>query len=1039
MALLLVPGHAASTNAADPSVSRSSQATGGITGRVQNVVTGQYLNNARVSIRGTTLVTYTDYYGIYRFSAVPSGNVTLEVFYTGLDPVLAPVQIREGEVVEHDVSLTSVARYGSDPNTIRLNSFVVSESKDMDVDTIAVNEQRFAANIKNVMAADAVGDVMGGQVGDFLKFIPGLTGEYANGEIVGISIRGVGSDLTNFTADGAPRVSPAFAGGRGFHTAGLSLNDISRVEVTKVPLPSTPADSLSGSVNMISKSAFERSHRQLRYNLGTAAYAREFTFSKQPSVHGDTKERRMYPWIDFDYTLPITKNFGVVVTGMLNERYYFDGTGRLLNYAGNVAGATPDRPYLQSVQLLQNANVQKRNTLGFKADWRFLRDSVLSANIQINHYANYLAPQSMTFNAGNNATPTVAGGQALGYGSDYVHGAMGRGAVTMSASGTTWKGDGRAGGLNYRFDDGRWKITASLNSSETLIRYVEDPGLIAALSAVNPNPVRVNFYDIGRNGPERIEVLENNGQVMDLHSIDSYRINSTVSTSRTRVMAKVQSANLDVQRSFDWFVFPFSVQAGGARRIQTQDRTAVSSQWTHNGPDGVAATLESATPYLARNPIQSPLAPLGGPMPWISATRAWKAFQANPILFSATPAQVVAMERSWIANSKLIEETVDATYLQASALWLENRLKLVGGVRYEKTLAEGVGPLIDPNAVWLRNPDGSFARNANGTRIRRPEAGASGSMEQLRLTDLERAARTEKSFDGYFPSLHLTYEVKENLYVRAAYAKTYGRPGFLDLIPHTTQNQADIPEEQFDDPTVIRGTLTVSNPALRPWSADNYDLSLEYYTQQGGMFSAGVFLKEIADFFGDDVRIATQTDLDELGLDQRYLGWRLQTKFNSGDARITGVELNLRHSLAPLGPWGRYFTVFANGTKLKLEGSRQASFSTFVPESASWGVTFNRKRIMVGARWNYRGQIKSAAYPALGPDAFGYTAARLMLDLNLSYRLSSRLSLVVNVNNLTGSPDRYFRYGPQTPDYARYYRKHSAAAQMIGIRLSGTW
>src|SRR5690606_21828118 len=103
-------------------------------------------------------------------------------------------------------------------------------------------------------------------------------------------------------------------------------------------------------------------------------------------------------------------------------------------------------------------------------------------------------------------------------------------------------------------------------------------------------------------------------------------------------------------------------------------------------------------------------------------------------------------------------------------------------------------------------------------------------------------------------------------------------------------------EEQFDDPTVIRGTLTVSNPALHPWSADNYDLSLEYYTQQGGMFSVGIFLKEIEDFFGDDVRIATQADLDELGLDQRYLGWRLQTKFNSGDARITGAELNLRHS-----------------------------------------------------------------------------------------------------------------------------------------------
>ncbi len=44
----------------------------------------------------------------------------------------------------------------------------------------------------------------------------------------------------------------------------MALNDISRIELTKVPTPSTPADSLAGSVNLISKSAFERSGHLLR-------------------------------------------------------------------------------------------------------------------------------------------------------------------------------------------------------------------------------------------------------------------------------------------------------------------------------------------------------------------------------------------------------------------------------------------------------------------------------------------------------------------------------------------------------------------------------------------------------------------------------------------------------------------------------------------------------------------------------------------------------------------------------------------------------
>ena len=36
----------------------------------------------------------------------------------------------------------------------------------------------------------------------------------------------------------------------------------------------------------------------------------------------------------------------------------------------------------------------------------------------------------------------------------------------------------------------------------------------------------------------------------------------------------------------------------------------------------------------------------------------------------------------------------------------------------------------------------------------------------------------------------------------------------------------------------IRGTIDIRNSGLKPWTADNYDLSLEYYTAQGGVFSA---------------------------------------------------------------------------------------------------------------------------------------------------------------------------------------------------------
>ena len=48
-------------------------ATGSVAGRVLNVGTGQYLTNARVSIRGTSATAFTDKDGSYRLAEVPAG------------------------------------------------------------------------------------------------------------------------------------------------------------------------------------------------------------------------------------------------------------------------------------------------------------------------------------------------------------------------------------------------------------------------------------------------------------------------------------------------------------------------------------------------------------------------------------------------------------------------------------------------------------------------------------------------------------------------------------------------------------------------------------------------------------------------------------------------------------------------------------------------------------------------------------------------------------------------------------------------------
>ena len=140
--------------------------TGSITGRVQNVATSQYLVSARLTVRGTNLSTFTDNFGSYRLDGVPAGSVVVEAFYSGLDPQQAEVAVAAGGTAQRDFDLTNRALYGDRSGVVKLDAFVLSSSKLTEGEALATNEQRFAPNIKNVVATDAFGDVIEGNVAE---------------------------------------------------------------------------------------------------------------------------------------------------------------------------------------------------------------------------------------------------------------------------------------------------------------------------------------------------------------------------------------------------------------------------------------------------------------------------------------------------------------------------------------------------------------------------------------------------------------------------------------------------------------------------------------------------------------------------------------------------------------------------------------------------------------------------------------------------------------------------------------------------------
>ncbi len=1033
---------------------QTAAATGTVEGRVLNVGNGRYLANARVTVDGTKLEAITDDFGNYQILDVPAGEVKVTATYTGLDPQTATVNVTQGQTLTHNVDLTSKERYGAPAEggekVIQLDTFVVESQKLYEGDALATSEQRYAPNIKVVMNSDSFGSINEGNPGEFLKYLPGVTVDYVAADVRTVSVRGLASNFTNVYWDGM-RMTSAASGtsNRVFEFEQVSINNTSRTEVTKVPTPDQPADSIGGNINFISKSAFERKGAQLNYRFYLNANAPEdVEFRKTPGP-GMEETFKVLPNFDFDYTLPVNDKFGLVITGLSSNQFVEQHRWQpTWNFAQ--AGATPTNPYLQQFQLQDGPKTTNRASLGIKGDYKLSSTQVISLAVQENYYKSYFGNRNLNFDMGTNAVPTPVTGTPLVWGDGYVTSATGRGSVTQGSSFRDKYGNTLATKANYTYKQGDWTVNAGAAYSKSRSWYrALGEGHFSNVGTTLQGVSTVSAWGMGSGDPSPgiIWYARNaTGTPIDDRNLNNYRL-GTLRDDPVDGIATMTEGKLDAEKQFA-LSFPFSVKAGLDWRQEVRDNRRYQNDYTYLGADGVANTADDnagayldtsyygVDPYWGNKPIQ-----------WIDANKLGEMLVSNPSYFrlgTGTNQTGVQAETFRITNSERIQERISAAYLQATARFIDNKLNVTAGVRFEKTNDQGDGMLSNPDAVWKTNADGSYVdadnNPANGVqRVRKPEAGTVGSMEELRLTRIERGAHADRSYQGYYPGIHLTYNITSELLARFSYAKTVGRPDYANIIPATDIN--------YDDSNPSTGFITIRNTGLKPWTADNFDLSLEYYFKKGGLVSAGLFQKNISDFWATQAGVIDAGLAEQLGLDPSFIGWSVSTTVNGGNARIQGGEFNWIQPLTFVPGWGRYFTIKANGTKLDLSGDNTADFRGFIDKTGNLSLAFNKKPWSLNVTANYRGrQIGTVATaPALQTGAqygtttgfYEYYAPRTYIDINGEVVLTKHVSLFAGVRNLFNKPQIIQRYNADSPSYSHTYRQEEFGVSCsVGIKGS---
>lgn len=329
--------------------------TGTLSGRVYEEATGRSLQGATVRLVGTTAIDYTDSDGTYTLQAVPPGRYTLEIEYVGLDLFKQSVGVPAGGSITVHAPMRS--------EVLRMAAFEVAEAARGQA--LAINQQKTARGIVNIVSEETFGAMHAGNIGYALQKLPGLTvNEDEDGTPSGVNIRGLGGDFNSFTLDGN-RI-----GTRGFSTSNLVADGIANIEVIKANTPDRDGDAMGGTINVISRTAFQRDGRDVR--LGAS-----LNYLELPKKWG-TNLKATYS--DIYGVGGAEKNLGISVTlsHYTASRYYEnnDTDWNLLYPENNPTYNLPGFPFYYNPNMTVQYNLRDSVSYGVNAavDYRIGKD-----------------------------------------------------------------------------------------------------------------------------------------------------------------------------------------------------------------------------------------------------------------------------------------------------------------------------------------------------------------------------------------------------------------------------------------------------------------------------------------------------------------------------------------------------------------------------------------------------------------------------------------------------------------------------------------
>jgi iron complex outermembrane recepter protein len=291
------------------------------------------------------------------------------------------------------------------------------------------------------------------------------------------------------------------------------------------------------------------------------------------------------------------------------------------------------------------------------------------------------------------------------------------------------------------------------------------------------------------------------------------------------------------------------------------------------------------------------------------------------------------------------------------------------------------------------------------------------------------------SYDYFLPNLNIKVSLTDQIVARFSASRTLTRPQIRDLAPRTN----------FDVTRPASLDASGGNPNLRPYTSNNFDLSLEWYPTPTTTLSAAVYFKSIDSFIvqtrsAEPFTIANASNLPIGGgiTGANTATFNVRRPRNAENATVRGIELNAVHTFdylpAPFDGLGASVNATFVGSNAAFDVASTSTSFALEGLGDSFNVTgfYEKSGFAARVAYNRRGRfLEYLVTPSQGGDPV-FRRPFDQVDVRVSYDVTKYAQIFAEGTNVTNSKNiTTGRFDNQVLDFVDTGARYAA-----GVRLN---